>query len=197
MKKLSFLERLKNWKRKLRWDRQYKSGRWDYLFDKEEEPRYIGIISAINRYTKNPKILDLGAGEGVLRFKLKTTKAVVEYYCGVDFSKVSIRKAKKFNFEKSKFIVADLHYYTPDQNYDIIVFNEAFYYINHKLKSEVLERILSKLNDNGILIVSIFKEGEGCWAFFNHERLEKLEFYNIESSKENRYWKLGVYRKKS
>ena len=90
-----------------------------------------------------------------------------------------------------------MHYYTPDQNYDIIVFNEAFYYINHKLKSEVLERILSKLNDNGILIVSIFKEGEGCWAFFNHERLEKLEFYNIESSKENRYWKLGVYRKKS
>lgn len=197
MKKLSFLEHLKNWKRKLRWDRQYKSGRWDYLFDKEEEPRYTGIISAIYRYTKNPKILDLGAGEGVLRFKLKTTKAVVEYYCGVDFSKVSIRKAKKFNFEKSKFIVADLHYYTPDQNYDIIVFNEAFYYINHKLKSEVLERILSKLNDNGILIVSIFKEGEGCWAFFNHERLEKLEFYNIESSKENRYWKLGVYRKKS
>ena len=39
------------------------------------------------------------------------------------------RKAKKFNFEKSKFIVADLHYYTPDQNYDIIVFNEAHIFL--------------------------------------------------------------------
>ena len=94
-------------------------------------------------------------------------------------------------------MIADLHYYTPDQNYDAIIFNEAFYYINQKLKSDVLERVLSKLNTNGILIVSIFKEGEGCWEFFNHEKLEELEFTKIESSKENRYWKLGVYRKKN
>lgn len=197
MKKLTFLESLKNWKRKLRWDRQYKSGKWNYLFENEEEPRYNGIINAITKYTENPKLLDLGAGEGVLRFKLKEQKSSLKYYCGVDFSKVSIKKAKKFNFDNSKFVVADLHYYTPEENYDAIIFNEAFYYINHKLKSDVLERVLSKLNTNGILIVSIFKEGEGCWEFFNHVDLKPLEFKKIESSKENRYWKLGVYRKKN
>lgn len=150
MKKLTFLDSLKNWKRKLRWDRQYKSGKWNYLFENEEEPRYNGIINAITKYTENPKLL-----------------------------------------------VADLHYYTPEENYDAIIFNEAFYYINHKLKSDVLERVLSKLNTNGILIVSIFKEGEGCWEFFNQDNLKLLEFKKIESSKENRYWKLGVYRKKN
>ena len=163
----------------------------------KEEPRYNGIINAITKYTENPKLLDLGAGEGVLRFKLKEQKSSLKYYCGVDFSQVSIKKAKKFNFDNSKFVVADLHYYTPEENYDAIIFNEAFYYINHKLKSDVLERVLSKLNTNGILIVSIFKEGEGCWEFFNHVDLKPLEFNKIESSKENRYWKLGVYRKKN
>lgn len=197
MKKLTFLESLKNWKRKLRWDIQYKSGKWNYLFENEEESRYNGIINAITKYTENPKLLDLGAGEGVLRFKLKEQKSSLKYYCGVDFSQVSIKKAKKFNFDNSKFVVADLHYYTPEENYDAIIFNEAFYYINHKLKSDVLERVLSKLNTNGILIVSIFKEGEGCWEFFNHVDLKPLEFKKIESSKENRYWKLGVYRKKN
>ena len=53
MKKLTFLESLKNWKRKLRWDRQYKSGKWNYLFENEEEPRYNGIINAITKYTEN------------------------------------------------------------------------------------------------------------------------------------------------
>ena len=197
MKKLTILDNLKNWKRKLRWDRQYKSGKWDYLFDNEEEPRYFGIINAINKYTSKPKLLDLGSGEGVLMYKLQKNDIKLRHYCGVDFSKVSIKKAKKFNFKNSNFIVADLHYYTPDQNYDVIIFNEAFYYINQKLKSDVLERVLSKLKDDGILIVSIFKEGEGCWEFFNHEKLEQLEFTKIESSKENRYWKLGVYRKKN
>ena len=197
MKKLTFLESLKNWKRKIRWDRQYKSGKWDYLFENEEEPRYNGIINAITKYTDNPKLLDLGAGEGVLRFKLREQNSTLKYYYGVDFSQVSIKKAKKFNFDNSKFVVADLHYYTPEENYDAIIFNEVFYYINQKLKSDVLERILSKLNTNGILIVSIFKEGEGCWEFFNHVNLKLLEFHRIESSKENRYWKLGVYRKKN
>ena len=127
MKKLTFIESLKNWKRKLRWDRQYKSEKWNYLFENEEEPRYNGIINAISKYIENPKLLDLGAGEGVLRFKLKEQNSLLKYYCGVDFSQVSIKKAKKFNFDNSKFVVADLHYYTPDQNYDAIIFNEAFY----------------------------------------------------------------------
>jgi trans-aconitate methyltransferase len=197
MKKLTFLESLKNWNRKLRWNKQYKSGKWNYLFEKEEEARYVAIIKAIREYANNPKLLDLGTGEGVLRFKLQEDKTKLQYYCGIDFSKVSIEKANKFKFNNSKFVVADLHYYTPDQNYDVIVFNEAFYYINNKLKSVVLDRVLSHLKDGGVLIVSIFKEGEGCWEFFNRPNLEQLEFRKIESSKENRYWKLGVYKKRT
>ena len=104
MKKLTFIESLKNWKRKLRWDRQYKSEKWNYLFENEEEPRYNGIINAISKYIENPKLLDLGAGEGVLRFKLKEQNSILEHYCGVDFSQVSIKKAKKFNFNNSKFL---------------------------------------------------------------------------------------------
>ena len=84
----------------------------------------------------------------------------------VDFSKVSIEKALQNKFKNADFQVADLHYYTPAQDFDTIVFNEAFYYINTNVKAKVVNRILSKLKKDG---------------YFNH-----LHFWR-------RYRMLGVF----
>lgn len=196
MKKLSLIESFKNWKRKLRWNNQYKNGKWDYLFGQDEDPRYAKIIELLERFCVNPKLLDLGAGEGVLRFKLEENNNTFEHYCGIDFSEVSIQKARKFQFANSEFIVADLYYYTPNDLYDGIVLNEAFYYINDRLKEDVLNRILSGLVINGILIVSMFKEGGGCWPYFEKNRqLKNIELTTVYSTKKSRYWKIGVYQK--
>lgn len=195
MKKLSLIDSIKNWNRKLRWNRQYKKGKWNYLFNQDENPRYAKIIELITYYTDHPKLLDLGAGEGVLRHKLNYKGVKLQHYCGIDFSEVSIQKAKAFQFEKSDFFVEDLHYYKANQVYDIVVLNEAFYYINQKLKNEVLERIISFIANDGLLIVSMFKEGTGCWTFFNHPSLKEVEFTTIQSSKAGRYWKVGAYQK--
>lgn len=197
MKRLNLIDSIKNWNRKLRWNRQYKSGKWTYLFDQGEAPRYAKIVELIKQHKKRPALLDLGAGEGVLRHKLKDNEVTLRHYYGVDFSETSIRKANALKFENSEFVVEDLHYFIPKEIYDIVVLNEAFYYINNKLKQEVLDRILSALTKDGLLIVSIFKEGGGCWPFFDHNELEKLEFSTIESPKTDRYWKIGVFRKTS
>lgn len=197
MKRLSLIDSIKNWNRKLRWNRQYKNGKWNYLFNQDENPRYAKIIELITHYTDHPKLLDLGAGEGVLRYKLNEKSVKLQHYCGIDFSEVSIQKAKAFQFENSDFFVEDLHYYEANQVYDVIVLNEAFYYINQKLKNEVLDRIISAIAKDGLLIVSMFKEGGGCWTFFNHPFLKEVEFTTIESSKAERYWKVGAYKKTS
>ena len=70
-----------------------------------------------------------------------------------------------------------------------------FYYINHSVRTKVINRILAKLKKDGILITSIFKEGPGCWKYFEIPELEQLEFSKVDSEKGTAYWKLGVYKK--
>ncbi len=194
MNKLSYLDKFHIWRRKLRWNRQYKNGRWDYLKNNVEAPRYAKILEYIKHHSKKqPSILDLGSGEGVLRMRLENE--AIGYFLGVDFSKVSINTANKYNFKNADFRVADLHYYTPPQKFDVIVFNEAFYYINDVVKARVLNRVLEELKKGGILINSIFREGSGCWEYFDIPELEQLEFCKVASKKGTVYWKLGVYRK--
>ncbi|MDA7707012.1 class I SAM-dependent methyltransferase [Flavobacteriaceae bacterium] len=194
MNKLSFMDQFHIWRRKIRWNRQYKKGRWDYLKNDVEAPRYAKIIASIKQYaTKQPSILDLGSGEGILRMRLEDEG--IGYFLGIDFSKVSIKTASNYDFENADFQVADLHYYKPPQEFDVIVFNEAFYYINHSVRTKVINRILAKLKKDGILITSIFKEGPGCWKYFEIPELEQLEFSKVDSEKGTAYWKLGVYKK--
>ena len=194
MNKLSLLDQFHIWRRKIRWNRQYKQGRWEYLKNNVEAPRYAKILESIKQdATAQPSVLDLGCGEGVLRLRLENE--TIGYFLGVDFSKVSIKTATKYNFKNSDFQVADLHYYKPPQEFDVIVFNEAFYYINDNVRAKVLNRILGKLKHGGILINSIYKEGVGCWEYFDIPELEQLDFSKVTSKKESTYWKLGVYKK--
>ncbi|WP_336066056.1 methyltransferase domain-containing protein [Mesoflavibacter sp. CH_XMU1404-2] len=194
MSKLSLIDRFHHWRRKNRWNRQYKKGKWDYLNNEREDLRYQKIVEFISKYaSKNPTILDLGAGEAVLNGKFEP--ASYSHFYNVDFSKASITKAKQKNHPKSTSLVADIHTYNPNQTYDVIVFNEAYYYVHHNLKIDVLNRFTEKLNPNGILLVSIYKEGLDCWEIIDAKKdLEKLDFSKVETDREQTYWKVGAYR---
>ena len=62
MNKLSYLDKFHIWRRKLRWNRQYKKGRWDYLRNDVEAPRYAKILEFIKQHSKKQvSILDLGS----------------------------------------------------------------------------------------------------------------------------------------
>ena len=52
MSKLSYLDQFHIWRRKLRWNRQYKKGRWDYLRNDVEAPRYAKILEFIKQHSK-------------------------------------------------------------------------------------------------------------------------------------------------
>ena len=196
MSKLSLIDRFHHWRRKNRWNRQYKKGKWDYLNNDREDLRYQKIVEFISKYaSKNPTILDLGAGEAVLNGKFD--KNSYSHFYNVDFSKNSIDKAKQKQLPNSTSLVADIHNYNPNKTYDVIVFNEAYYYVHHNLKKEVLNRFISKLKPNGLLVVSIYKEGLDCWEIIDaNTSIEKLDFGKVDTDREQTYWKVGAYRLK-
>ena len=194
MSKLSLIDRFHHWRRKNRWNRQYKKGKWDYLNNDREDLRYQKIVEFISKYaSKNPTILDLGAGEAVLNGKFD--KNSYSHFYNVDFSKNSIDKAKQKQLPNSTSLVADIHNYNPNKTYDVIVFNEAYYYVHHNLKKEVLNRFIGKLKPNGLLVVFIYKEGLDCWEIIDaNTSIEKLDFNKVETDREQTYWKVGAYR---
>lgn len=188
---MNIIDKFHNWRRKQRWNKQYRKGRWNNLRNPIEADRYKTIINFITSHAKKtPSILDLGAGEGVLNEYMDAD--LFSYFLGMDFSDVSIQKAKTKKFPKAEFVTADIHTYTPSQKFDVIIFNEAFYYVHNSEKQNVLDRMLNHLNDDGILIVSIYREGVGCWEYF--EKLQQLDYTTVKTDEEKTYWKIGAYK---
>ena len=192
---MNILDKFHNWRRKRRWDKQYRSGKWDSLKSEKEARRYYQIIDYIKKYgSSNPSILDIGCGEGVLNERIKGLD--FEYFLGLDFSEVSIEKAKNKNLPKAEFVAKDVVTFRPQRNFDVIVFNEAFYYIHDTEKDNVLNRMLEHLNKDGIIITSIYREGTGCWEYFKENpKLKELEFTTVKTDEELQYWKIGAYKK--
>ena len=191
---MNIIDKFHNWRRRLRWDKQYRNGRWNNLKNDKEKPRYQTIIEFSDKYgINNPEVLDLGCGEGILCERMTSEKYT--FFLGVDFSRVSINLAKNKNLGNAEFITADLHSYRPDKKFDVIVFNEAFYYIHNSEKKNVLNTMKSCLKEKGIIINSIYREGIGCWEYFDAEDLEKLDFKTIMTADDKTYWKIGVFKK--
>jgi SAM-dependent methyltransferase len=192
---MNILDKFHNWRRKRRWNKQYRAGRWENLKSEKEANRYHQIVDYLKTYAiSNPSILDLGCGDGVLNERMEG----VMYSCflGLDFSKVSIEQAKAKNIPNAEFISQDIVDFRPERVFDVIVFNEAFYYIHESEKNNVLNRMLDHVSEDGIIITSIYREGIGCWEYFQENpKLEELAFTTVTTDEELRYWKIGVYKK--
>jgi len=191
---MNIIDKFHNWRRKQRWNKQYKSGRWKNLRSDKERERYSTIIEFIAKHSnKNPSVLDLGCGEGILCERMKNES--YSEFVGMDFSSESIKQAVEKNLDKAVFKVADLHYFKPEKKYDVIVFNEAFYYVHDSEKAKVLQIMMDALTENGIIINSIYREGAGSWEYFEIYTLQQIDFKTVTTSEAKTYWKIGVYNK--
>lgn len=191
---MKLIDRFHHWRRRRRWNRQYSSGRWDSLESEKEAARYQQIIRFIEQLgPKDPTVLDIGCGDGVLTQRMKPVS--YNTFLGVDYAAASIEKARKRQLPNAEFQVADALHFEPARVFDVIVFNEAFYYIEDSHKKTVLERMLTKLAKDGLLIVSIYREGTGCWEYFKESpKLVELDLVTVKTDEELRYWKVGAYR---
>ena len=192
---MNSLQKFHNWRRKRRWNKQYRHGKWENLKSEKEAKRYYQVIDYIKEYSHlNPVILDIGCGNGVLNERMKGLD--FEHFLGLDFSQDSIKQAENKKLPKAEFIAEDVVNFRPQRNFDVVIFNEAFYYIHDTEKDNVLNRMLQNLNEDGIIITSIYREGLGCWEYFKeNSKLKELNFTTVKTDKELQYWKVGVYKK--
>ncbi|AEI51184.1 class I SAM-dependent methyltransferase [Runella slithyformis] len=159
-----------------RWNYQYNLGRWESLGDIHELSRFSVIAGYAQFLKPNGKILEIGAGEGYLQQRFDKSK--YSLYYSTDVSDVAINNGKKHEDDKTKYLVADMNTYVPDQKFDLIIINEAIYYGSSVDK--VLTRFNPFLAENGLFIVSINGDERNAeW----HQMMENSKFPKLDGTK--------------
>jgi len=128
------------------WDMQYRLRMWDYL-DRGTSTDLIGLLE---RYTANPRILDLGCGTSI---NLQLASGGYRYYHGVDISMKAIRAARKHARANSSFEVADVLGYQTAERYDAILLRDVLSCLPEEEITEFLRRIGGFLNPGGKIFI--------------------------------------------
>jgi 2-polyprenyl-3-methyl-5-hydroxy-6-metoxy-1,4-benzoquinol methylase len=153
-----------------KWDQQWKSGAWDYMDKVAVERSKIAIIGGVfaHIYTNsNASVLDMGCGEGAMSDFL--SEGQKQRYLGVDLSKEAIVNAR-LKRPKLKFLHSGVYQFVPHHQFDIIVFSDVLYYVEHE---KILQQYSKYLTPTGIIILSIF------------HTTEKIMYENIFNSARN------------
>lgn len=135
------------------WDREYASGRWSYMTDLEESPRYAVIAGFLRELTPDGHYLDVGCGEGTLFRHLGEGGG--GSYLGIDVSSTALRRARqRFQEAGAGLALADAESFVVDRRFDAIVFNEVLYYLTEPLVA--VRRYYDLLALGGVTIVSTY-----------------------------------------
>ncbi len=136
-----------------KWDKEWKSGAWDYLDKVPVERSKIAVIGSVLvqlHSQTDSSILDVGCGEGAISDFL--TPIQKQKYVGVDISKEAIATAKKRR-NKLQFIHSIAHQYQPNSKFDVIIFSEMLYYVD---AFKILTQYEAYLTTNGTVIISMY-----------------------------------------
>jgi len=133
------------------WDREYRSGAWDYLSGIENVAGLASVMGYCQHLAPRT-ILDAGCGEGLLAAKLRLL--AYEHYLGLDISKEAIARAKQnLGDARTRFDVTDLHSFESGRLFDAIIFNQSLYYLSDP--QVVLKRYAAMLGQSGHFIISM------------------------------------------
>jgi 2-polyprenyl-3-methyl-5-hydroxy-6-metoxy-1,4-benzoquinol methylase len=131
---------------------EYSSGTWDYLRELEELSRFSVVAGYCHYFKDKGSILEIGCGEGILQERLDRSR--YSRYLGVDISSEAIGRASHRQDEKTSFVAEDANIFSPDEAFDLIVFNECLEYFDDPLG--LVRRYDRFLKDDGVHIVSMF-----------------------------------------
>jgi trans-aconitate methyltransferase len=134
-------------------EQRYREGEYAFMDTLPELGRYAVIAGYVSQIFDAPTILDLGCGHGRLLQVLRTVP--FRSYLGVDISTEAVRRARANAPANARFEVASIEDWIAPQRFDAIIFNESLYYMHHPL--ETFLRFLDAVNDDGAVIVSIYR----------------------------------------
>lgn len=133
------------------WDQQYNDGRWSLLAEDDELIRYAVLDGYARAINPEAAILDIGCGEGLLSRHLTSYAR----YLGVDISEVAISSARSLEDVRTRFVASDASCFSPEETFDVIVFNESLYYFAEPLA--VLEHYGEFVEAGGVFLISMFR----------------------------------------
>jgi 2-polyprenyl-3-methyl-5-hydroxy-6-metoxy-1,4-benzoquinol methylase len=131
---------------------EYSNGTWDYLRDVEELSRFSVVVGYCHYFKDNGSILEIGCGEGILQERLDHSR--YSRYMGVDISSQAIGRASQREDQKTSFVAQDAKSYSPNEKFDLIIFNECLEYFDDPLG--LVKRYDRFMNPDGLHIVSMF-----------------------------------------
>lgn len=149
----------------LDWEAQYAAGKWDFLTQLSELPRYSVLAGYVCHLGRGGAVLDVGCGQGILLRSLPD--AAYSKYVGIDLSASAIAAAQEHRREpqqneRSTFLSADCESYVPGEKFDVIVFNEVLYYLRDP--QQLVERYTQSLRGGGVMLVSMCTAARGSAA---------------------------------
>ena len=171
----AFLDYRKKLRQK-RWDKEYGTGKWEYMQSIEELGRYSAIMGYC-RYLKARSVLDVGCGDG----NLATLLPGLDAYIGIDISAIALRKGQNLADINSNycFVEADFDVYVPSSTFDLIVFNESLYYSKSPLQTLIAYQ--KAMSSEGFIAVSMYKNLRAAkiWDMIN-ETFETIDETHVQ-----------------
>lgn len=147
---------------------------------------YNTAIELTQKYDK-PKILDLGAGTGILT-QLLYEKHPESDITLLDLSVQMLNKAKdKFKKQNFKYIIADYLSYDYNEKYDVVISSLSIHHLTDEKKQELYKKVYSILNDGGIFINAdeVYGQSEETEQIFKNKDSSHLNKQDIpEEEKE-------------
>lgn len=131
---------------------EYSSGVWDYLRGLHELARFSVVVGYCHHFKDNGTILEIGCGEGILQERLCPLK--YSRFVGIDISAEAINRASRKQDQRTSYIREDARIYHPNEQFDVIVFNECLEYFEDPLS--LVRRYERFLQRDGVYIVSMF-----------------------------------------
>ena len=173
------------------WNSQFQNSAWDHLSSVDELGHYMIILGYVLHFApKSPSLLDVGCGNGRLLELL--TLANFGEYVGADISAQAVEKAKALNFAKTSFKVCSFEEWKPDQQYDLIIFNESLYYASKPC--EVLKSFECGLKKDGRFIVSMHHYGNHRSIWRNIDRRYSVLAMDVTENSKAQCWTAKVLR---
>ena len=170
---------------KEKWEQEWKDGSWDYMDRQTTERSKNAIIGSVfvqeamgNR--KNGTVLDVGCGEGAISDHILPT----QLYVGMDISKEAIQRAKEKRsgehndpLLRRKFVNMNAYDFVPTHKFDVIVFSDMLYYLDHE---KILKQYSAYLFPGGHIVIAIFAKSTEQLMYINIFKSARTLFNMID-----------------
>jgi len=131
---------------------------WELKYGLLGYPQFVAPEDLVHflsaRLSAISSVLDLGCGRGSLLRALRSA-AWTGSYCGVDISRKAVDEARGILDQRSSWVVSDFESFRSPFRWDLIAMTESLYYLKLDEVPPFLNRMMTMLDENGILLFRV------------------------------------------